>query len=174
MKKILLLLFVVSIPMLVHAQEYKFGSPNSSWDDHITSGIRYLANVDDVGKGSFGYEMNTFNSFGKSIGMSLAIDGIYSLASKKFFDVWNVSVGPNYSYPLNEKFILYAPLYVSIAQWYGSDKIHVGAVLVPSVGFRLGGLFLSAGWNFSYSFTASEDNFSAKNFNVSISGITKF
>ena len=76
MKKILLLLFVVSIPMLVHAQEYKFGSPHSPWDDHITSGIRYLANVDDVGKGSFGYEMNTFNSFGKSIGMSLAIDGI--------------------------------------------------------------------------------------------------
>lgn len=142
----------------------------SSWDGGVW-GVKYTSTFEDAGKGSFGI---VGYGFGKNpLVMSMMLDGIYNLGTEKFFEYYQFSIGPNLNLPMTDNVILFAPVCLSMSQVKGSEKFYWGATVIPSIGLKFGRLFLSAGWNLFYDFSAKEDQFNSKQFAISLAIFTK-
>lgn len=143
-------------------------SSSSSWEC-AAYGIGYSANFDYADKGALGIALYGFPGSDKHVGMAIQYNGIYSLASEKFFDDFKGCLGPNFYTALSDEVVLFAPLCLTVSSMSSeSSKLSWGAALIPSIGLKLGKLFLSAGWNVEYNFSAKQDNFNTETFHISL------
>jgi hypothetical protein len=127
-----------------------------------TWSLNYLANFDYADKGGIGFSMDCFMAGGSPIGLSWGFQGLYNLATEKWCsDGFGGFFGPNVAFPLSENFLLYAPVCATCTSYTNIDgdiKSAWGASVVPSIGIKMGNLFVSAGWYLSYSFKTSKSN----------------
>lgn len=142
-------------------------SSSSDWDCEAI-GIDYHASFDFADKGSFGLTAYGFNGSNKHVGGAFQWNHIYSLASEKFVECLEYRLGPNFYQVLSSNVVLFAPLCLTMSTIPDSEKIYWGATFTPSLGLKLGKLFLSAGWNLTYNFSAKQDQFNSETFNISL------
>jgi len=145
----------------------KTESTASEWDGSIY-GIGYSADFDFADKGGLGLSLNGFSGNDKHVGLSFMWNGIYNVGTEKFMNSYQALLGPNFYTAVTDNLIFYAPLCLSVSSMGDSDKIYWGGALIPSIGIKAGALFLSAGWNLFYNFSAKEDQFNSKNFVITL------
>lgn len=146
-------------------------------DKSTVLGVGYGASFDYADKGDLGYEMHAFGFGNSAIGMSMHMSGIYNLASEKFFDNFSLGLGPNVCLPITPNFAFLTPLYLTMTsvdepkyedgKITTSTKLQWGASLVPSLAFKAGSFFLSAGLFISKAFV-SESKITANAFMITI------
>lgn len=137
-------------------------SPTSlkdEWHGGVWS-LNYIASGDYADKGSIGVNSDGFMLGESNFGYSWGFMGMYSLATKKWFDSFASYLGPNIAFPITKELLLYVPVCVTMSsEGSGSDsKIVWGASATPSIGIKLGNAFISAGWYMYHNFKSSQSN----------------
>lgn len=146
-------------------------------DKSTVFGVGYGASFDYADKGSLVYEMHSFGFGNSAIGMSSRISELYSFATEKVFDNYSFSIGPNVCLPITPNFAFFTPMYLTLASVKepkyekgtitNEIKTQWGASLEPSLAFKSGSFFLSAGLCISKAFV-SESKITANAFMITI------